>query len=128
MKRWKIAGLVLGIVTLGAWRLAEAGGAGVDIRGKITGVMKADEPYRKRGDLGAIRVEGKQEKDTQVDRASIKITGKTRLFLLEGKKRRPVGFDALKSGQIVEARFVGPVLETYPVQATAGEVVILRGK
>ena len=100
--------------------------AGVDIRGTVTAVNAADAQGRQVGRLGSILVEGAVEVDTKVDKASIAVTAQTRIWEQVGSSRSPAGFDALKVGQQVQARFAGPVAESYPVQATAAEVVILR--
>lgn len=95
---------------------------GVDVRGTITSVAPAETGSNR---LGTILVEGEREPDTQVDKASITITTDTRIVVREGETERPATFDDLQSGLRVEARFDGPVLESYPVQAGAAEVVIL---
>jgi hypothetical protein len=96
-----------------------------DIRGLTKNVMAAGEPARKKGLLGTIRVEGKKEKGTQYDKAVISITTDTKIYKLDGKKRKPAKFEDLKKGLLVQALFTGPVAESYPVQAKAREVVIL---
>ena len=42
------------------------------------------------------------------------------------QERRPATFEALQVGQKVEAWFTGPVAESYPVQAVASDIVILK--
>ena len=73
-----------------------------------------------------MEIEGAQEADTRYDKASIRITDKTKFFLVNDGKRTPTSFADLKPGQKVEVNFTGPVAESYPVQATAGEVMILK--
>lgn len=89
--------------------------AGPDIRGRITRI-----------DAGAssILVEGSLESDTRYDRASVRITGDTKIVRTRGGETVP--FAELEVGDLVEASFTGPVAESYPVQATAAEVVVLR--
>jgi hypothetical protein len=91
------------------------------IRGNITNLNVAGGEV-----LGSILVEGAIENGTAFDKAAITISSQTRLFELAGQERRPVTFEALQVGQQVEAWFDGPVAESYPVQARASEVVILR--
>ena len=55
------------------------------------------------------------------NRASVRLHAGTRVFLADGE---PVGPDALQVGQGVRAWFEGPVMESYPVQATAAAIVI----
>jgi endonuclease/exonuclease/phosphatase family metal-dependent hydrolase len=98
-----------------------------DIRGRITNI------HRARSDnggsdklLGNVLIEGVKEADTNFDKASVRVTNETRIFDQRGKERKQVSFDDLKTGQKVAARFNGPVMESYPVQATAVEIVILK--
>ncbi len=98
----------------------------MDIRGKITTRSEVGEQARKRGIVASVLVEGVLEKDTGFDRAHVKITERTRILKSDGEALHPVTFEALKTGQRVEARFIGPVAESYPVQAMAGEIVILE--
>ncbi len=76
--------------------------------------------------VGSILVEGQIEPDTSFDKASVTITSQTRIFEQVGQDRRPATFEALQMGQTVEAWFIGPVAESYPVQATASDIVILK--
>jgi hypothetical protein len=86
------------------------------------------EGARGKTSLGVMRVEGVKEADTQVDRAVVRLTRTTKLYRwVEGKKKelRP---EDLKKGSRVQINFVGPVAESYPVQGTAGEVLLLADK
>ena len=60
-----------------------------------------------------------------IDRAFVAVTSDTRLYRLVDGDLVPCGFAALHEGAIVAVRFTGPVAESYPVQATAGQVVLL---
>ncbi len=91
-----------------------------DIRGNITNIQQAD------GTAGSVLIEGALEDDTQYDRAVVNITDQTRILKQEGEERVPAAVEDLEVGQRVEAEFTGPVLESYPVQATASEIVILE--
>lgn len=97
--------------------------AGADVRGTITSLTMGEGGA---GDmLGTILIEGEVEPDTSHDRASVTITNQTQIFDGRTGEQQAIGFEALQMGQRVEARFVGPVLESYPVQAGASQVVIL---
>ncbi len=98
----------------------------VDIRGDITNIRLADAQSREMGVIGHVLIEGVVEEDTKFDKASVKITDKTYIYEQKGQDRRLVTFNSLKIGQRVQARFIGPVMESYPVQATAIEIVILK--
>ena len=99
--------------------------SGVDVRGKITSIL----PNVAIGDnLGFIRVEGEKEEDTRYDKADIGITGATAIVMMRGTERVPAPFDSLRTGQMIEARFTGPVTKSYPARATASEIVVLEKK
>jgi hypothetical protein len=94
-----------------------------DIRGKITSVTLANKNAS--GLMGWIFVEGAKERVTSVDKASINVMARTDLFKMRDGKKAVATFEDLKVGQMVEATFSGPVAESYPVQVTAGAIVIL---
>ncbi len=87
-----------------------------DIRGRITAL------HPDGGGTGTVLIEGKKEPDTSNDKASVRVTARTRFVNSAGKN---VSFASLRVGQRVEARFTGPVAESYPVQAVAAEIWIL---
>lgn len=96
-----------------------------DVRGKITTVRESDAVAKKAGNLGSILIEGTKDKDTSYDKASVRITDKTKIEKIDGKEKKAAKFEDLKKGAKVQAVFTGPVAESYPVQATAKEVLIL---
>lgn len=93
----------------------------VDVRGNITQITNSNAKEV----LGMILVEGDLEEDTKVDKASVTVTDKTKIFVLgnEGMVEE-ADFSFLQAGQIVEVEFTGPVRESYPVQATAKTIVM----
>lgn len=97
--------------------------AAADIRGRVTEHHRSatGEPP-----LGTIRVEGTLEGGTRYDKASVRITRDT--VIVKGRGGRRMPFNSLTVGALVEATFTGPVAESYPVQATASEIVILEGE
>ena len=56
------------------------------------------------------------------------LTSKTKFYKWEDGKKKDAKFSGLKAGNLVQCVFMGPVREPYPVQATAGEVLILLAK
>ena len=60
-----------------------------------------------------------------VDRASVRVTAATVVWKPVGEGRRELTVSDLAAGQRVAVRFVGPVAESYPVQATAGDIEII---
>jgi hypothetical protein len=97
----------------------------IDVRGAITSVTRAEGEGRGKV-FAQVLIEGAKEADTQVDKASVTVTAETEVFIKRGGEREPAEFAALKEGQRVEARFTGPVRESYPVQADAAEITILE--
>lgn len=75
--------------------------------------------------LGSFLVEG-EKGSKPYDKASIKVTQKTKIFEKLTDKVVNSSFDALQENLKVEVRFIGPVAESYPVQATADEITILK--
>jgi beta-N-acetylhexosaminidase len=90
------------------------------IRGAITNVVAGDD-----GVITSVLVEGKVEPDTVYDKASLRVDEDTEVFRQEGEERVEASRADLAKGQRVEAWIIGPVAESYPVQAYAGQVVIL---
>ncbi|MFO7697066.1 MAG: hypothetical protein R6X16_07910 [Anaerolineae bacterium] len=92
----------------------------VDITGNISDVQPGS------GDvLGTIRIEGEKIEGNDYDKAVVKITGETRLWEQTSDGYIPATVDDFQFGATVTASFTGPVMESYPVQATAGEVTLL---
>ena len=102
----------------------EEGEDGVDVRGAITRLTQgAEDPET----LGRLLIEGGLKPDTKFDKALVRVTEATRLFREGERGREPARFADLAVGQQVEATFDGPVAKSYPPQATARQIVILRG-
>jgi Protein of unknown function (DUF3221) len=121
--------LILIALTLSAaclrWEGRARSSSHVDVRGTITRLSLAQGDSRGKV-LGHVLIEGEKEADTQVDKASLTVTAETKLFIKHGKERKSVEFADLEVGQKAEARFIGPVMESYPVQAKAGEITVLE--
>lgn len=91
-----------------------------DIRGSITTLTPGS------GDvIASLLIEGDIEPDTSYDKASVRIDDDTRIYRSEAGQLAEVTAGDLAEGQEVEAWFVGPVAESYPVQARAGKIVII---
>jgi len=98
---------------------------GPSIRGVISTLSAADGSWSA-GVLGSVLIEGKLQSDTSFDKASVTVTDKTKIYREDAQGRHLVDFSYLRVGQIVAATFTGAVAESYPVQATASEIVILK--
>ena len=97
---------------------------GADIRGYVTSISVAPGG-QDGGVLGSVLIEGELEEDTAFDRANATVTEDSLIYVQRDGERVEAGFLDLAVGQYVEATFTGPVAESYPVQATAGEIVVL---
>lgn len=74
--------------------------------------------------LPVIVVEENPAEQHGSNKANVRITGDTQVLRLgEGV----VGASKLRVGQQVRVWFAGPVMESYPLQATAGVIVIEPG-
>lgn len=94
-----------------------------DIRGSVTSL----ERYTDGDVLGRILVEGPIAPDTGYDAASVSITDDTAvLHDVPDASPEPLAFEDLEEGMPVEVWFEGPVAESYPVQTTAGTVLVIE--
>jgi hypothetical protein len=91
-----------------------------DLIGFITEIRPNGE-----GDiLGQIDVESHADKI--VSKYVITITNETLIFQQDGNDLRRAAFETLENKQWVKIWFTGPVTESFPVQGTAGQVVIIE--
>ena len=115
----KILAVILAALLVGAAAACSAQESGtqaaVSVRGEIT------SRYENPDGSVSILVEGQKEEDTEYDRASVTVTDKTAVTK-DGGESTP---DDLQTGVQVEVRMTGPVMESYPVQGSASEIVIL---
>jgi hypothetical protein len=94
-----------------------------DIRGKITVLTPTPES----GDvLGSALIEGDVEPGTQYDKATVRVVDSTDIYQMVSGEPEDASFGDLAEGQTVEAWFEGAVAESYPVQATAGKILIIE--
>jgi Protein of unknown function (DUF3221) len=95
-----------------------------DMRGSMVGIYPPDP--QNDVTIGSIVIEGVMKGKDQPENVSVKITRETRIVRLQANDRIPVPFENFKIGQEVEAKFKGPVTQSYPPQAIANEIVILN--
>jgi len=91
------------------------------IRGEIIFVTLRDENR-----TVAINVQGVLESDTLYDRASIKVSEETKVFIEEEGNYKIASITDLAVGQSVEVLFTGLIAMSDPVQAEAEEVLIRK--
>jgi hypothetical protein len=83
------------------------------IRGTVTSVGQ-----------GVILVEERPQDQAGSNKASITVNAATRIYRGRVGASTKGSFTDLQNGQIVEVWFNGPVLTSYPVQATASVILI----
>jgi hypothetical protein len=119
---WRLSATLLGLsmaCALAADAEPKSKPPKADVRGKIETVSL------KGGMVGRLLIEGTKEKDTQHDKASVRLTKATKVYKWVDGKKKEAKVEDLKKGATVQADFTGPVAESYPVQATAKEILIL---
>lgn len=95
----------------------------VDIRGTI---VTAEFSETEDSDiLVRLLIEGAGTDDTLYDTAWVEVIRSTAISF-DGETFAPPVVTDLQPGRNVQVRFVGPVRESYPVQAIAGDVLIYR--
>lgn len=127
-----IAAVAVAVAVVAVW-FALAGGEGdarevpapaPPVQFSIQGTVLSVTPDPATG-LGSILVKGEPIGQSGVDYASLRVTKDTVISRQSGDVVTMLGFDALAAGQTVKVALVGPVAESYPVQGTAGTIVIV---
>ena len=96
-----------------------------DMHGQITTITSLEGGQGAPGVLGTILVEGPREGNPISDKARVAITTKTTIVSGSGGSGT---FADLRVGSAVEVWFDGPILESYPVQADAGKIVVVESQ
>ncbi len=115
-----LLGLLLGLMVaaVGCSSVPEALETEADLTGFITEIHSTAEE----GMLGQILVESHADK--LVDEYVVTIKDETLIFKQEGENRRQVAFETLETTQQMQIWFSGPILESFPVQGTAQQIVV----
>jgi beta-N-acetylhexosaminidase len=122
---WKIALLSVVVFVVGADKKEPETKAAKPPKADVRGTVKTVTALRAKGGVSLL-IEGKKEKDTGYDKASVSVlAGATVEKWVDGKKVKAKVSD-IKVGCKVQCVFSGPVLESLPVQASAKEVLILE--
>jgi hypothetical protein len=87
-------------------------------------IRPADADGKKSAHLGSFLVETPKNAQYDYDKAVVRVTDKTKLRKMNGKLEEDATFADIKKGCTVSVWFVGPVSESFPVQARAGKVLI----
>lgn len=96
----------------------------VDMNGVIIGLC-SDNPQENTGVIDSLLVEGFQTGASQSQNMSIVINKNTTVYHKYGKNLVKATVNDLHPGQKIEIRFNGPVLQTYPPQVNATDIIIL---
>ena len=96
----------------------------VDIRGKITQLDLFDDVTTS-GVMARLLIEAETGDDTGYDRAWVEITSATQILRLMADTQVQATMSELTAAASVVVHFTGPVRESYPVQAVAGQILIL---
>jgi hypothetical protein len=96
----------------------------IETEADFIGFITEIHPSQEGGIPSRISVESHADKI--VTKYTITIKNETLIFQQDGDNLRSVTFAALETKQWVEIWFSGPVMESWPMQATAQQVVILE--
>lgn len=80
------------------------------------------------GKGGSLYLEAPKDAKFAYDKAMIRINEKTKIQKMNGKLVEEAKLDEIKNGVKISVWFSGPVAESYPVQATAGKILIFPVK
>lgn len=94
-------------------------GKEIVVRGTITKIIRNDG-----GKVTGILVEGKEEQDSEYDKASVFIGDKTKIY--KGSNSELQDTSVLVEGIRVQVTIEGAVRESYPVQVDAKIIRILE--
>ena len=96
----------------------------LDTESYFTGWVTEIHPIGEKDTLGQILVESHADKI--VDKYMVTIKDETLIFKQDGEERRQVTFETLETTQQVQIWFSGPIMESFPMQGTAQQVVITK--
>ena len=88
----------------------------------FTGFITEIHPIGKEDTIGQILVGS----DKLGDKYMVTIKDETLIFKQDGENRRQVAFEELETKQRVQIWFSGPIMESFPMQGTAQQVVIIE--
>jgi hypothetical protein len=96
----------------------------IDTEADVTGFITSIQAIAENDIIGRISVESHADKI--VDKYVITVTRDTGLFREAGGELQGITFNALEDQQWVKLWFEGPVMESFPMQATASQIVIFE--
>jgi hypothetical protein len=117
--------MVLGVVAVLAGCAETQPVEGPDVVGgepNLIGKVADVQPSQEAGTPGHVLVDSPG--DRTADKYMVSVTEETLILQQEGEDQRQTSFEALEAGQQVQLWFTGPVMESYPAQARAMQIVI----
>ena len=90
----------------------------------FTGFITEIHPVGKEDVLGQILVESHADK--LVDKYMVTIKDETLIFKQDGENRHKVAFEVFVTTQRVQIWFSGPIMESFPMQGTAEQIVVIE--
>jgi hypothetical protein len=105
--------------------ISATGSEKVDMNGQIIGICKEDsnnENYTQ----NSVLVQGIVTGNSKNQNISITITRDTDIAYKQGSEVKNASIDDLKSGQNVQVRFTGPIMQSYPPRIAASQIYILN--
>jgi hypothetical protein len=125
MKYLRLSGLVGLLIALAVVSLDCAPAIHpIETEADFIGFITEIHPMQERGIPGRIAVESHADKI--VTKYVVTIEDETLIFKQDGNNFYNVTFTALETKQWVQIWFSGPVMESWPMQATAQQVVIIE--
>jgi hypothetical protein len=97
----------------------------VDMKGQVVGVCYPDS-QNDTNKTESVLVQGTMTDNNQTMNISVKISEETIIMERSAGQRSNSSFENIQPGQAVEIRFTGPVLQSYPPQTTASQIIILK--
>ncbi len=76
--------------------------------------------------IEGLYIEGEIEEETLYDKAHIRIDNETVIYIFEDGRGEIGVFSMIEEGDQAKVWFIGPVAESYPVQATAGKMFVYK--
>ena len=99
-------------------------GKPIETEADFIGFITAIQPEQNKNVAGRISVESHADKI--VTKYVVTIKDETLIFQQDGDILHETTFKALENKQRVKIWFSGPVMESWPMQVTAGQVIIVE--
>ena len=124
----KVCSIVCSLVLVTALMIAAlscaSNGKPIETKADFTGFITDIQPGQNKDIVGRISVESHADKI--VTKYVITIKDETLIFRQDGDTLHEITFKALENKQWVKIWFSGPVMESWPMQVTAGQVIIVE--